>query len=75
MTELGLSNNEIAACLKNHGKSIEEAVHSMLTEWLIRQRNRHEAYVTMGMALCHKNVGLNIIAGEVLDYPPVMTDM
>ena len=75
MTALGLSSNEIDTCSHYHEKSTQEAVHSMLTEWLLRQRNRIEAYVTMGMALCHKDVGLNLIAGEVLDYPPVMTDM
>ena len=75
MAQLGLSNIEIETCLTNHEKSIEEAVHSMLTEWLLRQRNRIEAYVTIGMALCHNNVRLNLIAGEVLDYPPVTTDV
>ena len=75
MTKLGLSNNEIDTCLTNHDKSIEEAVQSMLTEWLLRQRNRTEAYIAIGTALCCKDVGLNLIAGEVLDFPPVTTDM
>ena len=75
MTNLGLSNNEIDTCLTNHEESIEEAVHSMLTKWLLRQRSRTEVYIAIGTALCSKDVGLNLIAGEVLDYPPVTTDM
>ena len=62
MTKLGLSNNEIDTCLTNHEKSIVEAVHSMLTEWLLRQRNHNEAYIAIGEAL--RDVGLNLIAGE-----------
>ena len=73
MTKLGLLNIEIDTCLTNHDRSIEEAVHSMLTQWLLRQRNRSEAYIAIGEAL--RDVGLNLIAGEVLDFPPVTTDM
>ena len=75
MTKLGLSNSEIDTCLTNNDKSIEEAVQSMLTEWLLRQRNRTEAYITIGTALCFNHVGLNLIAGEVLDFPPVTIDI
>ena len=69
--KLGMSSTEMDKCFNNHTSSITEAVSSVLKTWLKRQRYRKEAYISLGKALCHPDVGLNLHAGEVLDYPPV----
>ena len=51
--------------------STEKATHHVLTNWLNRQNNRKEAYLKLGEALTHPDVGLNLLAREVLHYPPM----
>ena len=55
-------------------ESIAAANHDILKNWLNRQDNRCAAYTTLGEALIHPDVGLNLIAREVLDYPPAKTE-
>ena len=49
----------------------KESIRDILKNWLNRQDSRHAAYIAMGEALAHPDVGLNLIAREVLNYPPV----
>ena len=69
--KLGMASTDMDKCFSNHATSTTEAVSSVLKTWLKRQRDRTEAYICLGKALCHPDVGLNLYAGEVLSYPPV----
>ena len=51
--------------------STVKAIRFVLTNWLNRQNNRKEAYLKLGEALIHPDVGLNLIAHEVLCYPTI----
>ena len=67
---LGVSSADIDSSFNDHPAGKEAANH-ILTNWLHGQNDRKEAYRNMGEALRHKDVNLKLIAGEVLDYPPV----
>ena len=68
--ELDISPKQIITFLNlsTHG-SMARANYDILKTWLNNQNSREEAYVMMGEALIR--AGLNLIAREVLDYPPV----
>ena len=59
------------SCLAEHCQQCEfQSTNNILRNWLRYQTSREEAYILMGNALRHPDVGLNLIAREVLDYPP-----
>ena len=45
------------------------AIYDILNTWLKWHSSRREAYVKLGKALIHPDVGLNLVAREVLRYP------
>ena len=50
--------------------AIQGAVYDILKTWSNKQNSCKEARNILGEALIHSNVGLNLIAREVLNYPP-----
>ena len=73
-SQLDISKQEVNTRYATHctdRTAVTAANHDILSDWLKRQNSREEAYVIMGEALTHPDVGLNLIAREVLDYPPV----
>ena len=70
--QLDISKTEVETSFnKQKSFTTKEAIHDILKNWLNRQDNRFAAYIAMGEALTHPNVSLNLIAREVLNYPPV----
>ena len=65
---LAIPQHDIDFYLSNNGVSEKEAIFSLLKRWLKRQNSRQEAYNLMGQALVHNDVGLNLLATEILDY-------
>ena len=73
-SQLDISQQEVNTRYATHctdRAAVTAANHDILSDWLKRQNSREEAYVIMGEALTHPDVGLNLIAREVLNYPPV----
>ena len=69
--QLGISPQDVDTSFhKQRPFTTKEAIKGVLTNWLNRQDNRYAAYIAMGEALIHPDVGLNLIAREVLNYPP-----
>ena len=50
--------------------AVRSANYKILSRWLKKQNSREQAYIKLGEALLHPDVGLNLIAREVLDYFP-----
>ena len=67
--KLGISQDDIDYYLSQNGVSEKEAILNLFRRWLKRQNSREEAYNLMGQALVHPDVGLNLLATEILDYP------
>ena len=71
-SQLDISDKEVNTSFnKQRPFTTKESIHDILKNWLNRQDSRHAAYITMGEALTHPDVGLKLIAREVLNYPPV----
>ena len=73
-SQLDMSQQEVNTRYATHctdRAAVTAANQDILSDWLKRQNSREEAYVIMGEALTHPDVGLNLIAREVLNYPPV----
>ena len=69
---LGVSQQEVKTRYAAHctdRTAVTAANHDILKDWLKRQNSREKAYDLMGKALIR--AGLNLIAWEVLNYPPV----
>lgn len=67
---MNVPDYKVDALLKNSPGDIEEGVYTLLKEWLKRQRGRKEACITLFRALTADNVGLSMIAHEVLQQEP-----
>ena len=71
--ELGIPSSEVEETFAKYcsvGSPTQKANSELLTTWLKKQK-RESAYILMGEALIQ--VGLNIIAKEVLDYDPELS--
>ena len=71
--QLGISPQEVNSWYTvrcTDQAAVTAANRDILSDWLKRQNSREEAYVIMVGALTHPDVGLNLIAREVLKYPP-----
>ena len=67
--QLGISQNDIDFYLSQTEVPEKDRIFSLLKRWLKRQNSRQEAYNLMGQALVHPDVGLNLLATEILDFP------
>ena len=65
---LGMSQNDINDYLYDKNVPEKEAIFKLLKRWLKGQNSREEAYDLMGQALVRDDVGLNLLATEVLNY-------
>ena len=69
--QLDISSEEVETSLNQQRQfTTKEAIQNILQKWLKRQDNRYVVYITMGKALIHPDVGLNLVATEVLKYHP-----
>ena len=68
--KLEITDGDINISFIKNCSNPQKAKFEIFKSWLKRQPSREAAYVTMGEALIHPDVGLNLIATEVLDYPP-----
>ena len=59
----------VDSILSKHSTNISEPVFDILTYWLNKQNSPEEAFIKLGEALIHPDVGLNLIAREVLNCP------
>ena len=59
----------VDSTLSKHSTNISGPVYDILTSWFNKQNSREEAFNKLGQALIHPDVGLNLIAREVLNYP------
>ena len=70
--ELGISSHEVRKTFEKYcadGSPTQKANIELLRTWLKKQKSCKDAYILMGEGLIQ--VGLNIIAKEVLDYDPL----
>ena len=63
---LGIPSRQMDASFMKFCTSEKDA---SLSTWLKRQNNRQDAFENQGKAMVHPDVGLNLLAKEVLDYP------
>ena len=61
--------DNVDSTLAKHSTSTPGPVYDILMTWFNRQSSREEAFIKLGEALIHPDVGLNLIAREVLNYP------
>ena len=55
--------------LSKHSTNISGPVYDILMSWFNKQNSREEAFIKLGQALIHPDVGLNLVAREVHNYP------
>ena len=68
-SELDISMKDIRSSFAKFVSNVKAGFYDVLNTWLKRQSCRKEAYVKLGKALIHQDVGLNLVAREVLRYP------
>ena len=68
--KLNISIVTVDSTFAKYCTNTNEAIKEILHSWLKRQTSREDAYVKLGEALIHPDVGLNLVAREILDYPP-----
>ena len=66
--KLGISSRQMDASFMKFCSSENDAILHILSRWLKRQNSREEAYLALGDAMIHPDVGLNLITKEVLGY-------
>ena len=70
--KLNISIETVDSTFAKYCTNTNEAIKEILHSWLKRQTSREDAYVKLGEALIHPDVGLNLVAREILDYPPAI---
>ena len=76
-TRLNISSEEVKMTFGEHCIDyipVREAIHDILKAWFKKQPNIKQAYDTLGNAMVHREVGLNLIAREILGYEPLKQD-
>ena len=68
-SKLEISEKEVNNSFVKHSKIHTKTTEAILAQWMKKQSSREDAYLRMGKALTHTDVGLNLIAKEVLNYP------
>ena len=68
-SKLGISPEDIESSFAKFCTNEKVAIQDILTTWFKRQYSREEAYKILGEALVHPDVGLNLVAREVLSFP------
>ena len=61
--------DNVDSTLAEHSTNTSGATYDILITWFNKQNSPEEAFVGLGEALIHPDVGLNLVAGEVLGYP------
>ena len=67
-SKLGIIDEDVKASFAKFCTSEKEAIKYIITAWLKSQDSREEAYFNLAEALIHPDVGLSLVAREVLDY-------
>ena len=67
-SKLDISQEDVEASFANFCTNEKLAIHDILDTWLTRQDSRAEAYQKLVKAMIHPDIGLNLIAREVLGY-------
>ena len=68
-SKLEIPSRKIDNSFVKHCKTYKNAIYDIIAQWRMQQKSREEAYVKMGKALTHADVGLKLKAREVLEYP------
>ena len=59
----------VDSTLSKHSTNISGPVYDTLMSWSNKKNSRKEAFIKLGQAFIHPDVGLNLVAREVLNYP------
>ena len=68
-SRLDISLKDIEFSFARFCTNKKAAIYDILDTWFKRHSSRREAYVKLAKALIHPDVGLNLVAREVLRYP------
>ena len=67
-SKLDISREDVDASFDKFCGNEKAAIYDILTTWWKSQNSREKAYVKLAKALVHPDVGLNLVAREVMGY-------